>query len=82
MSEAKVTLSGEAADRLLRLVAEQNYARPEDAMADALDALEANTAPSIDKWLKTTISARAEALAADPSRAMTADEVRARILKA
>lgn len=82
MSDAKVTLSGETADRLLRLVAEQNYARPEDAMADALDALEANTAPSIDEWLKTTISARAEALASDPSRAMTADEVRARIIKA
>ncbi|GIK50499.1 MAG: type II toxin-antitoxin system ParD family antitoxin [Hyphomonadaceae bacterium] len=82
MSDVKVTLSGEAADRLLRLVAEQKYARPEEAIEDALDALEESRASDLDAWLRDVVAARADALAADPSRALSAEEVRTRLLKA
>lgn len=82
MSDVKVTLSGEAADRLLRLVAEQKYARPEEAIEDALDALEESRASDLDAWLRDVVAARADALASDPSRALSAEEVRTRLLKA
>lgn len=82
MSNVKVTLSGEAADRLLRLVAEQKYARPEEAIEDALDALEESRASDLDAWLRDVVAARADALASDPSRALSAEEVRTRLLKA
>jgi|GEM_PF-2446476 len=82
MSDVKITLTGEAANRLRRIISDQHYASPEDAVADALDALEENSAPALDDWLRDVAAARADALAADPSRAMSADQVRARLFKA
>lgn len=79
MSNITIKLSGEAADRLRKLVEEEHYARPEDAVADALEALESNRDATLDNWLRGVIAARSEALAADPSRALTASEVRAQL---
>jgi Arc/MetJ-type ribon-helix-helix transcriptional regulator len=42
MSDLTITLTGFAADKLRKLVAEERYASPEDAVADALEALDAS----------------------------------------
>jgi hypothetical protein len=76
MSDLTVTLRGAAADKLRKLMAEEGYAKAEDAVEGALDALDDSRAPEIDAWLRGVISARADAFAADPSRAMTPDQVR------
>ena len=79
MTDLTIVLSGAAADKVRKLVAEEHYPGPADAVADALDALEASRDPELDRWLRDTIVARAEAFAADPSRALTPDQVRARL---
>ena len=79
MSELKIVLSGAAAEKLRKLVSEERYARPEDAVEDALDALEASRDPALDSWLRDVVTARAEALAGDPSRAHTPEQVRAQL---
>ena len=79
MSELKITLSSAAAEKLQKLVADGRYARPEDAVEDALDALEASRDPALDTWLREVITARADALAADPSRGRTPEQVRAHL---
>jgi hypothetical protein len=76
MTDFTLVLKGAAADKLRKLVAEEHYDRPEDAVADALDALDAGRDPALDAWLRQTIAARAEAFAADPSRALTASQRR------
>lgn len=76
MSDVTVTLTGVAAEKLRKLMADEGYTRAEDAVEVALDALDASRAPEIDMWLRNTISARAEAFAADPARAMTPEQVR------
>lgn len=76
MSDLTVTLRGAAADKLRKLMSEEGYAKAEDAVEGALDALDDSRAPEIDTWLRDVISARADAIATDPSRAMTPDEVR------
>lgn len=75
MSDLTVTLKGAVADKLRRLVADGRYARPEDAVAEAIEALDAGA--DLDAWLGETIAARAEAHVADPSRALTPAQVRA-----
>ncbi len=79
MTDLTIVLTGAAADRVRKLMAEEHYAGPEDAVAEALDALDASRAPDLDRWLRDTIVARAAAFAADPSRALTPDQVRARL---
>jgi|CXWL01.1.fsa_nt_gi hypothetical protein len=80
MSDLTLVLSGAAADKLRKLVAEERYERPEDAIADALDALDASRDPALDAWLRQTIVARAEAFASDPTRALTPNQVRESLL--
>jgi Arc/MetJ-type ribon-helix-helix transcriptional regulator len=76
MADLTLVLTGAAADKLRKLVAEERYARAEDAVADALDALDASRDAELDAWLRDTIAARAEALAADPGRTLTSQQVR------
>jgi Arc/MetJ-type ribon-helix-helix transcriptional regulator len=76
MADLTLVLTGAAADKLRKLVAEERYARAEDAVADALDALDASRDAELDAWLRDTIAARAEALAADPGRTLTPQQVR------
>jgi len=75
MTDLTITLKGAAAEKLRRLVADGRYAQAEDAVADAIDALDAGA--DLDDWLKQTVAARAEAHAADPARALTPAQVRA-----
>lgn len=80
MADLALILTGATADKLRKLVAEERYARPEDAVADALDALDANRDPMLDTWLRQTIAARAEAFAGDPTRALTPNQLRESLL--
>jgi hypothetical protein len=52
---------------------------PEDAVADALEALDAERDPDLDRWLHDVVVARAEAFAADPTRGLAPDEARAHL---
>ncbi len=82
MADTKVTeivLRGPVAERVLKLMTDERYARPEDAVQDALESLEASRDPTLDAWLRGVVVERAAALAADPERALTADQVRARL---
>jgi antitoxin ParD1/3/4 len=78
----KVTISGEDAQRLERLVESGQYPSPEAAVADALAELEGGAAAEVDAWLKSEIAARYDALAADPARAISSAEARKRLLGA
>lgn len=80
MSDVTIVLRGAAAEKLRKLMTEQRYTQPEDAVEDALDALQADADPALDAWLRETIAQRAEAFSADPSRALTPDQVRALLL--
>ncbi|MEJ0058969.1 MAG: type II toxin-antitoxin system ParD family antitoxin [Terricaulis sp.] len=79
MTDLTITLSGEVAEKLRKLVADEHYARPEEAVADALDALNASRDPALDAWLRETITARADAFEADATRGVTPDQVRERL---
>lgn len=79
MTDLTITLRGDAAEKLRKLIAEEHYVRAEDAVVDAIEALEASRDPALDAWLRDTIAARAEAVAADPGRTLTADQVRAQL---
>lgn len=81
MSELKIILRGETADKLRKLVAERNYAQPEDAVADALEAFAYDEDPELDAWLREVVVPRVKAFEADPSRSLTPDEVLARLRK-
>jgi hypothetical protein len=78
----KLTISGEDAERLGRLVESGQYPSPEAAVADALAELEGGADPAVEAWLKTTVAARYDAFMADPSRAVPAGEARKRLLGA
>lgn len=79
MSELKIVLRGQAADKVRKLVADGRYAEPEDAILDALDALPIDDDPEVEAWLRETVVPRAKALEADPSRGLTVEELRARL---
>lgn len=79
MSELKIVLRGETADKVRKLIADGRYAQPEDAIADALDALPIDGDPEIETWLRDVVVPRAKAFEADPSRGMTPEEVLARL---
>ena len=80
MSDLTITLRGEVAEKLRKLVADEHYTRAEEAVADALDALDASRDPALDAWLRDIVAARAEAFAADPNRARTPQQVRENLL--
>ena len=80
MTDLTITLRGATADKLRKLVAEEQYARPEDAVADALEALDDNRDATLDTWLRETVAARADAAANDSSRLLTPNQVRRQLL--
>ncbi|MBL8546746.1 MAG: hypothetical protein JNL81_09785 [Hyphomonadaceae bacterium] len=82
MSELKIVLRGETADKLRKLVADRDYAQPEDAVADALDAFAHDEDPELDAWLREVVVPRVKQLEADPSRVgLTPEQVLARLRK-
>ena len=79
MPELTLTLKGDAASRLERLLRNAAYPSAEAAVADALEALENNLAPELDNWLRDVVGPRLDAMRASPSASLTADQVRARL---
>ena len=77
---ATLTLSGKDAERLDRLVRDGGYASREAAFSDALTALEDSSSPELDEWLRTVVAARFDDHIADPSKTMSLEEARRRLL--
>jgi hypothetical protein len=79
MAEVKLTLKGETADRLERLVRDAAYASPEAVIADALEALEHSLAPDLEAWLHDVAAHRLDAMRAEPQTSLTVEQVRERL---
>jgi Arc/MetJ-type ribon-helix-helix transcriptional regulator len=58
MTDMTITLTGETADRLSRLVKTGVYQSAEAALADAIAALEDLISPDLEEWMKTIVSQR------------------------
>lgn len=82
MADVTITLKGEAAERLERLIRDAAYPSPEAAVADALEAFEQAHAPELDHWLTEVAGPRLDAMRADPAASLTADQLRARLFSA
>ena len=79
MAEVTLTLKGDAATRLQRLLKDAACPSAEAAVADALEALEENRAPDLDVWLRDIVGPRLDAMRATPGASLTADQVRAQL---
>jgi Arc/MetJ-type ribon-helix-helix transcriptional regulator len=75
-----LTLTGKDTERLDRLVRDGGYPSREAAVSDALIALEDASSPDLDNWLRTVVAARFDDHVADPSRTMSLEEARRRLL--
>jgi len=75
-----LTLSGSDAERLDRIVQSGGYPNREAAVSDALTALEDSSSPELDEWLRTVVAARFDDHVADPSRTISLEEARRRLL--
>ncbi len=53
-----VTLTGNDADRLARIVKQGGYATPEAAISEALAALDEEPWPELDSWLRDVVAER------------------------
>ena len=76
--QLSITLPNEMADALRARVQSGEYASESEAIRDGLRALFARDR-AVDEWLRTEVSEAYDALAADPSRAVTAGHVRNRL---
>ncbi len=75
MAEVTLTLKGDAATRLQRLIKDAAYPSAEAAV----EALEENRAPDLDVWLRDIVGPRLDAMRATPGASLTADQVRAQL---
>ncbi|KVL65431.1 type II toxin-antitoxin system ParD family antitoxin [Burkholderia ubonensis] len=78
--QISITLPNEMADNVRQRVASGAYATESEVIRDALRALAARDR-AIDAWLRETVVPAADALDADPSRALSAADVRASLAK-
>ena len=76
-----ITLPHDMAAALRAKVAAGEYATESEVIRDGLRALLARDR-AVDAWLRKDVAAAVDALKADPSRAVTAGEVRARLANA
>lgn len=74
-----LTISGEDAQRLSRLVESGKYETPEAAVAEALAELEFPADTTLDGWLTSVVAKRYDAYIADPSRGVSLEEARMRL---
>lgn len=74
--QLSITLPTEMAEAVKAQVASGSYASESEVIRDGLRTLFARDA-ALEAWLRTEVVAAAQALAADPSRAVSADDVRA-----
>lgn len=74
--QMSITLPIEMAEAVKQRVAAGEYASDSDVIRDGLRALDARDA-AVERWLRTEVVDALDALADDPSRARTSDDVRA-----
>ncbi len=75
-----VTLTGDDAERLGRIMRSGGYETYEAVVGDALASFEASSGASIDRWLRDIVAKRVDTHEADPSRRMPFAEARRRVL--
>jgi putative addiction module CopG family antidote len=73
-----ITLPNEMADVVKAKVAAGEYATESEVIRDGLRVLLARDR-AVESWLKDQVGPAYDALKADPSRAVTVDQVRARL---
>lgn len=76
--QMSITLPNEMADMVKAKVQSGDYASESEVIRDGLRALAARDR-AVDGWLREQVGPAYDALKADPSRAVTADKVRARL---
>ena len=76
-----ITLPNEMASEIKRRVAEGQYATESEVIREGLRALMARD-KAVEHWLQTQVAPAYDALLADPSRALSAEQVRARLKQA
>lgn len=76
--QLSITLPNEMADALRARVRSGEYASESEVIRDGLRALFARD-EAVEAWLHEEVAAAHDALAADPSRAVTARQVRDRL---
>jgi antitoxin ParD1/3/4 len=76
--QLSITLPHEMAEVIRAKVATGEYATESEVIRDGLRALIARDR-AIEGWLRDQVAPAYDALAADPSRALSADRVRARL---
>lgn len=76
--QLSITLPNDMADVVKEKVRSGEYASESEVIRDGLRALLARDR-AVENWLLQQVGPAYDALKADPSRALTADEVRARL---
>lgn len=78
--QLSITLPNNMAEALKERVASGAYASESEVIRDGLRALFARE-DAIEKWLRTEVVASVEELSADPSRAVSSEDMRAELAK-
>lgn len=78
--QLSITLPNEMADVVKAKVAAGEYATESEVIRDGLRTLLARDR-AVESWLREQVVPAAEALKADPARALTADQVREHLAK-
>lgn len=76
--QMSITLPNDMADMVKAKVRTDEYASESEVILDGLRALMARDR-AVESWLHNQVGPAYDALKADPSRAVTADQVRARL---
>lgn len=76
--QMSITLPNEMADAVKAKVRKGEYASESEVIRDGLRSLMARDR-AVESWLHQQVGPAHDALRADPSRAVTADQVRARL---
>lgn len=76
--QLSITLPIDMADALRERVRSGDYASESEVVRDGLRALFASD-QAVEAWLREEVAAAYDAVAADPSRAVSAQSVRARL---
>jgi len=76
--QMSITLPNELAEKVRAKVASGEYASESEVIRDGLRALLARDR-AIESWLREQVGPAYDALKADPSRALTAKQIRARL---
>jgi antitoxin ParD1/3/4 len=78
--QMSITLPNEMADAVKAKVQAGEYATESEVIRDGLRALLARD-QAVESWLRRKVGTAYDTLKADPSRAVTADQVRARLAR-